>query len=174
MRFSGVVENCSPDCQNNESGDCIKYRDIIHGSFVPHYVYENNESNYTGNNICDNKTFVHVSDFNINTLIPKMPTAKAAPTIKVGILTAPVEPGIKNPTTAEANNILAMSANVLEINLTWSLFRRMDKVYQIVHDSVNFKFFPARWQAGLAATNYPQPNGLQPGVISFLNLSKSS
>lgn len=81
---------------------------------MSHYINKYNGSNQTSNNICYKKPLVHiVLDLRMNTPIKKNPRANIAPAIKVGRFTATDDDGIKNPITADAKSILAISANVL-------------------------------------------------------------
>ncbi|MBU2580085.1 hypothetical protein KKF19_04005 [Patescibacteria group bacterium] len=125
VRFGIIEESDTEHSQNDNAGDNVE-NNIIHNLFsMFHGPNENNGSHDTSNNISDNKIIHNYSDFNKITLNVNNPKVDTEPMVNTGILTIPEEPGMKNPTTVEANNIFAKSTKKLEIASNWDLFNRI-------------------------------------------------
>ena len=88
---------------------------------MPHNIHEADYSHNSYYNVSDDKVVHNSSDFNNLTLPMKRINANTEPVINTGILTLPENPGMKNPTTDEANNILDKSAKNFEIDSIWGL-----------------------------------------------------
>lgn len=85
-----------------------------------HDIDEEYGTEYPHYNIYNNKIF-HNSfrdyDFNVAILPQKNSAANIVPVKKIPKVTAPDDPGIKNPITDEAKSSFATSARVFAINL---------------------------------------------------------
>lgn len=90
--------------------------------FVFHNKNEADYSQNSSNNVSDNYVIHNYFSFNKIILLIKNDKEKRQPQMKTGMLTVPEAPGIKNPMTEEANNILDKSAQNLEMLSTCNLF----------------------------------------------------
>ena len=120
----GFVENNnSPNYNKNDCGNNIKSC-IGHNNLTminnPNIKNGNNNASY---DISDNEAIHDIFSTIFNPVTKEVKVA-AIPITNVAISTLPENPGTKNPTTVEPNNILARSIRKFENLSSWILFKR--------------------------------------------------
>lgn len=120
----GFIENNnSPDYSENNRSDDVK-SGVGHNNLTminsPNIKSDDDDA---GDDVNDDEAIHDIFSTNFNPVTKEVKVA-AIPITNVAISTLPENPGTKNPTTVEPNNILARSIRKPENLSSWILFKR--------------------------------------------------